>query len=47
MVMGLDRSIQFLEKRKDLLGYLIYSDSAGISESGIAPVSRWRITITF
>ncbi len=29
MVMGLDRSIQFLEKRKDLLGYLIYSDSAG------------------
>jgi thiamine biosynthesis lipoprotein len=29
MVMGLDRSKQFLEKRKDLLGYLIYSDSAG------------------
>ncbi len=29
MVMGLDRSIQFLEQRKDLLGYLIYSDSVG------------------
>lgn len=29
MVMGLDQSMKFLERRKDLLGYLIYSDSAG------------------
>lgn len=29
MVMGLEKSIAFLQKRNDLLGYLIYSDSTG------------------
>jgi thiamine biosynthesis lipoprotein len=43
MVMGLDRSIDFIRNNKNIEGYLIYSDDEGNFQSWISPSLKKRI----